>query len=147
MGDRIAVMFEGRIVRHADPRSVYAEPGSGAVAAFVGEANEVPGVLRSGVLTTEIGSVPVAGASDGRVVAVIRPEHVDIQPVLANLAQGATNADPVVVDVEYYGHDQAVRVRLASGAFVRCRLGADRIFTPGQSVRLTATSVVTTIPA
>ncbi len=139
MGDRIAVMFEGRIVRHGDPRTVYGEPGSGAVAAFVGEANEIDGVVRAGVLTTEIGSLPVA-AEDGSVTAIIRPEHVRLE------ADGAPT-DPAVVDVEYYGHDQAVLVKLASGTLIRCRLSSDRVFVPGQRVRLRATAVVTTVPA
>ncbi len=139
MGDRIAVMFEGHLVRHAEPRVVYGQPGSAPIAAFVGEANEVQGNVRSGILTTEIGQMPVS-AGDGSVTAIIRPEHVRLE------ADGAAT-DPIVVDVEYYGHDQAVRVRLASGALIRCRLSSDRIFVPGQRVRLRATAVVTTVPA
>lgn len=140
MGDRIAVMFDGRIVRHDEPRRVYREPGSASVAAFVGEANEVPGTVRSGMLTTEVGEVAVE-AGDGDVVAVIRPEHLRIDDDPA-----ADGTAAVVVDVEYYGHDQAVGVRLPSGAGVRCRLAADRVIVPGQRVRLAATEVVTTFP-
>jgi len=139
MGDRIAVMFEGKVVRHGEPRSVYGEPGSAPIAAFVGEANEVQGEVRDGMLTTELGQMPVS-AAEGSVTAIIRPEHV-------RLEAGGSPTDPVVVDVEYYGHDQAVRVRLASGALVRCRLSSDRIFVPGQRVRLSVTAVVTTVPA
>lgn len=137
MGDRIAVMFDGRIVRHGDPRDVYGEPGSASVAAFVGDANEVPGTVVSRVLSTEVGDLRVEVA-DGDVVAVIRPEHLRIEHAPAD-----AETVPVVIDVEYYGHDQSVRVRLPSGREVRCRLPADRVFAPGQRVQLSATEVVT----
>ncbi len=37
MGDRIAIMHEGRIVRHATPREILLDPADGFVATFIGE--------------------------------------------------------------------------------------------------------------
>ena len=106
LGDRVGVMFDGLIVRHGDPREVYAEPGSPEVASFVGETNRLP----DGVL--------------------VRPEAVELDPE----PEGAG----LVTNVEYYGHDQAVDVRLASGLVVRARLGTRVAFAVGDRVRVTA---------
>ena len=106
LGDRVGVMFGGRIVRHGAPREVYAEPGSADVAAFVGEANRLPGG------------------------GIVRPEAIE----LTIDADGAG----VVTNVEYYGHDQAVDVRLRSGLQVRARLGTEVAFAIGAHVRVTA---------
>lgn len=106
LGDRVGVMFEGRIVRHGAPREVYDEPGSADVATFVGDANQLPG----GVL--------------------VRPEAIE----LTNDPDGPG----VVTNIEYYGHDQAVDVRLRSGLEVRARLGTATVFVVGGRVRVMA---------
>ena len=128
LGDRVGVMFDGRVVRHGPPRDVYAEPGSADVAAFVGDANRVPGTVRGDLLVTELGSFPHAGRAEP--VALVRPESIDVA------------ADPdgpaVVTNVEYYGHDQAVDVRLPSGLQVRARLDAAVAFAVGARVRVAA---------
>ena len=120
--------FRGERVRHGDPRDVYGAPGSADVATFVGEANRVPGVVRGEVLETELGSFAWGGRTDA--VAVIRPEAIEL----------VADADGpgVVVSVEYYGHDQAVDVRLPSGLQVRARLGTQVAFAAGGRVRVTA---------
>lgn len=133
MGDRVAVMFDGRIARHGDPREVYLAPGSPPVAAFVGEANVLPGQVRDGILVTELGELP-CDAGDGDVTATFRPEHVQLEP--------ADGGGAVIVAVEYYGHDQAVRLRLPSGREVRARIGTEHLVAPGQRVRASATGFV-----
>ena len=110
LGDRVGVMFDGRIVRHGAPRDVYLAPGSADVAVFVGDANRLP-------------------RADGT-VDLVRPEHVQ----LADDPGGPG----VVTSVEYYGHDQAVDVRLPSGLVIRARLGADVAFEVGQRVGVRA---------
>ncbi len=57
LGGSIALMLEGRIVQHDEPRAMFERPASGAVARFFGASN----LLRRG---------PGAG------VCAIRPEHV-----------------------------------------------------------------------
>ena len=106
LGDRVGVMFDGRIARHGAPREVYAEPGSPDVASFVGDTNRL---------------------ADG---TLVRPEAVrlDLDP----------EGPGLVTNVEYYGHDQAVDVRLGSGLEVRARLGTAVAFAVGDRVRVTA---------
>ena len=106
LGDRVGVMFEGRIVRHGAPREVYDEPGSADVATFVGDANRLPG----GVL--------------------VRPEAIELTD--------DPDGPGVVTNIEYYGHDQAVDVRLPSGLEVRARLGTATVFVVGGRVRVMA---------
>jgi iron(III) transport system ATP-binding protein len=115
LGDQVVVMFDGRVVQAGPPESVYRRPAAARVGVFLGDANEVPGVAAAGVVTTELGDVP-AHVGDGPVIALIRPEDIDI-------AADDTGA-ALVEDVEYYGHDQVVSVRLPSGAVVRARLHA-----------------------
>ncbi len=143
LGDRVGVMFDGRVVRHGAPREVYTEPRSVAVAAFVGDANRVPGRRQGNRLVTELGSLACdsdAGADgdgDGTGqgdVALVRPEHV--------LLDDAPGGASVVIDVAYYGHDQSVSVRLSSGLIVRARLGTGRTFTPGQTVSAKASTAI-----
>jgi ABC-type Fe3+/spermidine/putrescine transport system ATPase subunit len=126
LGDRVGVMFDGRLARHGAPRDVYGEPRSAAVATFVGDANRVPGSpAGDGLVATELGPLP---GEDG--VALVRPEQVRL----------VAGGDAEVVDVEYYGHDQAVRVRLPSGLVVRARLGTERAFAPGDRVAVSVVS-------
>ena len=134
LGDHVGVMFGGRIVRHGAPREVYGEPGSADVAAFVGDANRVPGTVRGDELVTELGAFPCHGRDDA--LALVRPESV----VLTADADGPG----VVTNVEYYGHDQAVDVRLPSGLRVRARLDAAAEFTVGQRVRVAAQGATAT---
>ena len=48
LGDRIAVMSDGRIEQVASPREVYQEPATEFVAKFIGEVNILPGQLYRG---------------------------------------------------------------------------------------------------
>jgi multiple sugar transport system ATP-binding protein len=79
LGQRVAVMREGRIQQVAAPQALYARPANLFVAAFIGspamnlvEAEVARGELRFGGYAIP---VPAAGVpADGRVVAGIRPE-------------------------------------------------------------------------
>ena len=59
LGHRVALMLEGRIVQHDEPRALFERPVSAAVARFFGVANLLP---------------------DGSAINAIRPEHVQIDP-------------------------------------------------------------------
>lgn len=58
LGDSIALMLEGRIVQHDEPRGLFERPVSAAVARFFGATNLLP---------------------DGDATLAIRPEHVILQ--------------------------------------------------------------------
>lgn len=77
MGERIALMIEGRIVQCDTPRSLFLEPASPAVARFFGARNLLAGDVRSGTLHTEAGPIPVGGP-DGPARVSIRAEGIDL---------------------------------------------------------------------
>ena len=128
MGDHVAVMFTGRVVQSGPPEDVYRRPSDPRVGAFLGDANDVAGHAAGGVLHTELGPVPVVGAAEGPATALVRPEDLDVVV--------APDGEAVVDDVDYFGHDQLLTVRLASGARVRARLHARVRVEPGSRVRV-----------
>jgi iron(III) transport system ATP-binding protein len=82
LGDRMAVMVRGRIEQCAPPELVYGEPATPFVATFLGTANLVPAEAGAGVAVTRLGPVRLVGRgaarASGRSLAVIRPEHMEL---------------------------------------------------------------------
>ena len=101
LGDEVAVMLHGRIAQQGPPRDLYELPASEAVAAFVGDANLLPGVASGGAATTAVGTVPLHAPASGRVAVLVRPEDLVVE-------RGDRG---VVTDLEYYGHDAVYRLR------------------------------------
>ncbi|MEX1170458.1 MAG: ABC transporter ATP-binding protein [Chloroflexota bacterium] len=85
LGDRMAVMVRGRVEQCAPPEVVYGEPATPFVATFVGISNLLHAERRGNVAVTRFGPVrlvgPRADRADGRSLAVIRPEHLDVAEV------------------------------------------------------------------
>lgn len=77
LGERVALMLEGTIVQHDEPRALFERPVSAAVARFFGVANLLRGVVHSGRLAFGGAPIAVPGA-DGPATLAIRPEHVVI---------------------------------------------------------------------
>lgn len=103
LGDRVAVMRDGRVRQEGSPAEVYAGPVDPWVARFVGEANLLPGRSDDRVASTVVGQVPVVdGSPRGDVTVLVRPEHLDLTP-----GRGAT-----VTGVAFYGHDSSYTVRV-----------------------------------
>jgi iron(III) transport system ATP-binding protein len=90
LGDRIAVMFRGRIEQCDVPEVVYGEPASPLVATFVGTANLVHATCRSGIGLTRFGAVRLTNRSapEGRAMVVIRPEHLELDEAPDGDARG-----------------------------------------------------------
>ncbi|MDH3752590.1 MAG: ABC transporter ATP-binding protein [Acidimicrobiia bacterium] len=126
LGDRVAVMTRGRIVQLGHPAELYARPASPWVAAFVGEANLVPGVVSGKHADTFLGPVPVDSDIEGHAEILVRPEDL----ALTRLVDGVTpssdgptgGGDGAVSLVEYYGHDTTYEVALGDGTVLRARL-------------------------
>ena len=78
MGDRIAVMNDGRLEQAGTPEEVYERPANRFVAGFIGS----PGMSFAEVSAEDGGlrgrgfRLPAAGAGGGELVLGIRPEHV-----------------------------------------------------------------------
>ncbi|UCH72682.1 MAG: ABC transporter ATP-binding protein [Rhodospirillales bacterium] len=75
MGDRIAVMRDGRILQTGTPDELYCRPANIFVAELFGEVNRLDAVVSDGQVETPFGPVAASGLDDGVAVEVlIRPE-------------------------------------------------------------------------
>jgi thiamine transport system ATP-binding protein len=79
LGDRVALMLEGRIVQHGPPEELFERPQAPVVARFFGSRNLISGPVAGGRLSVAGASVPVPGG-DGDAAFTIRPERVRIRP-------------------------------------------------------------------
>jgi iron(III) transport system ATP-binding protein len=126
IGDEVAVMLAGRVVQQAAPAELYRAPASRAVAAFLGDANLVPGVAAAGLADTAVGPVPLSAPLRGEVDVLLRPEQLRV----------SAGRDATVDAVEYYGHDAVYLTRLPGGDAVRVRVLDAPEFRPGDRVDL-----------
>jgi iron(III) transport system ATP-binding protein len=130
LAGEVAVMLDGHILQAGTPAEVYGHPDSRAVGEFVGAANVLPGTARDSQVECVLGRFGATGVS-GDVDVMFRAESLAISE------DGGSPGE--VVDVDYYGHDQMVTVKLQSGEVLRLRLLARPAFEIGQHVGVTAT--------
>jgi ABC-type Fe3+/spermidine/putrescine transport system ATPase subunit len=143
LGDRIAVMNEGRFEQVASPREVYQEPATEFVAKFIGEVNILPGQLYRGsayagnlAIRMEGDGIPFHG---GTVKVLLRPEDVTLLPPgIAEAGQAHAN----VKSVSWLGAHLRVEMTTEEGYFLtamvqRSHPMADRL-SVGDTVRVTA---------
>lgn len=113
MADSVAVMELGRLVMHASPTEVYHRPVDLGVARFVGDLVELPGMKAGEVVETVLGRLPIhgaVGATDGPVVAAIRPEQVRV-----DARRERTSYSAHVDEVSFFGHDALARLTVTAG--------------------------------
>ncbi len=116
LGNRVAVMNEGRFEQVAPPRDVYQDPETEFVARFVGEANILPGQMYRGYAYA--GSLAIrmigdgAGAASGAVKVILRPEDVAVLPAGTEEA-GQVRA--VVESASFLGSHLRLEVRTEEG--------------------------------
>ncbi len=144
MGDRVAVMNQGRLQQVGSPQEVYDAPANQFVAEFIGTPpmNTFAGCLTDdGTVRIGAGALVAADrpAGGGEVVAGVRPE--DFVFDAAGDASGAEGAGLVgtVALLESLGHERHVRVRLDTGVEVTIRQAASEAApAQGEAVRLRA---------
>jgi iron(III) transport system ATP-binding protein len=145
MSDRIAVMAKGKFIEIATPHELYTRPRTAFAARFVGGANLFEGVAeRQGglsVVTTELGRITTAEATDGQVTLFVRIEHIErVDP--ANTHHDPTSVNRFrcrVVDRRYVGEATEFDLAPAEGAsttLVRCRFAADSPEQPGATLTI-----------
>ena len=135
LADRVAVMRDGRVEQMGTPEAVYGRPSSRWVAEFLGEADVLPGTVRDGWVECELARVPAEGVGTGSAEVLVRPESVALSSGPA--ASGRkVQVDGVVVEREFFGHDQLVHVELPSGRRLRSRSLSYPVWHPGDRVRV-----------
>lgn len=129
LGDRVAVLREGRMVQVDTPGGIYRTPVNRWVAEFVGDANVLPGTLNGDVVTTELGEHALdrpPAVPDGPVAVLIRPEQLRITPI----ADGSAR----IGEVRYFGHDVVYRVTPGTGTGLIVRSASIDAPDPGTAV-------------
>ncbi len=118
ISDRVAVMNAGRLQQLGTPYEIYAHPANQFVADFIGRANFLPaqvvGADEAGLSIRLAGKEMVVPDPGGfqpgdPVVAVVRPEAVDLVP------PGSGDVDGVIVFPHYTGSRATYRLRLTTG--------------------------------
>lgn len=108
IGDRIAIMRSGRILRYGSPRDLYRRPACRFSASFLGDAGFIPAECMSadsvtarftsavGEFTVELASQPIAPEAGHKYDLLFRPEAVEIGvPVRSSNSFICTIADSV----------------------------------------------------
>jgi iron(III) transport system ATP-binding protein len=134
LADRVAVMREGTVVQTGMPEEVYGQPASRWVADFLGEAEVLPATVGDGFVECELGRFGVDPGFRGPADLVVRPESVAVGA--GPSPRGLEGEDGVVVARTFYGHDQLVRVELASGRKIRSRRLGFPAWHPGDRVKV-----------
>jgi putative spermidine/putrescine transport system ATP-binding protein len=126
ISDRIAVMAKGRIEQLGHPEEIYSNPRTIFAASFVGSSNQFPGVLTSaaeGLCQAEHHTLhvpPQQTLQDGeRVLVLVRPEEVSIQPAMGDAeyhADGTGNELAGVIELRtFLGPFTRFHVRVEEG--------------------------------
>src|SRR5215207_1580448 len=143
LADTVVVLREGRVEQVGTPEEVYERPRTQWVAAFLGDADVVPGDARDGFAECELGRFAVAADLDGAVALAIRPESVAI----GHRSPRDPGASAVVVGRSFYGHDQLVELELPSGRRLRSRRLGFPAWHAGDNVRVWIDGPVTALAA
>src|ERR1700751_3039779 len=91
LADRIGVMNHGRLLEMGRPNELYTRPATRFVATFLGAANLILGrQTKDGIRFGERpvsarAAAPIHGAREHEVVAVVRPEEIEVAPTRETL--------------------------------------------------------------
>ncbi len=135
LSDRICLLNHGRIEQLGSPQAVYEHPASLFVADFIGLSNVLRGKVEGQELLTADGPLPLppgsAGTAGRDAALVVRPEHVELDPVDFPALAGT------VTETVYAGAEHRLVVTLGSGATLILRRTAGQGSLPlGAAVRL-----------
>jgi iron(III) transport system ATP-binding protein len=145
VADLVAVVRAGRVVQTGTPFEVYSRPVDLGVAAFVGDAVVLPGVVEGTLdgrptVRCGLGRLVLAGDPPSRraVRVLVRPEQLDVLPP-------GHGVPAVVRDRTFYGHDGLLALELAGGERVASR-GREPLAGPGERVGLRVVAPVVCYP-
>jgi hypothetical protein len=115
MADRIGIMNQGRLLEVGAPHELYARPATRFVATFLGAANlflarRTPDGIQVGGKTMGMAERS-SGAPEYEVVAVVRPEEVEVAPARETLGSRYLGQG-VVDEVTFTGALERLRVSL-----------------------------------
>ncbi len=134
LGDRVAVLADGRVVQVGEPAEIYQRPATRWLAGFVGDANFIAADAAGDAARTLIGTVPLSSPVGGgsAVEVLVRPEEISIVPVGVDASDGV---EAEVELVEFVGHDTTYLVRL-DGELLRVRRPSAPVLARGDRARI-----------
>ena len=134
LGDRVAVMNQGRIEQLGSPEEVFHNPDTRFAAEFFGVADFLPAWQDGDCLTSEVGQTawpafwPSPWPTDRELQIMVRPDCLDIAP--------DENGNGLVVDKEFLGAFNIYSVELPSNNRVRVMVSHITRLDTGTRVRV-----------
>jgi iron(III) transport system ATP-binding protein len=128
LGDRIALMRDGRFVQAGTPEQLYFAPADPWCARFVGASNLLPGEAAGRRVSTAVGPLSAEEGRSGHVEVLLRPELVGLE------ADSAGSGE--VVGRVFLGHDVLYRVRLSDGTTLAAQRPSNERIALGDRVRV-----------
>jgi sulfate transport system ATP-binding protein len=120
LADRIGVMNLGRLLELGQPQELYARPATRFVATFLGAANLIlarqtrDGIRFGKTAVNASAAGPLQGSREHEVVAVVRPEEIEIAPTREDLASGYLTRG-AVEEIVFTGALERMRIRIEDG--------------------------------
>ena len=115
LGDRVAVMREGRVVQVDTPSELYDRPSDAFVAGFVGRANLFDAVITApDAIDSPLGRLVtgIHGRANGDALSIlVRPERVVVDPETATGSAAPNVFDVAVVRDAFHGASRRLVVR------------------------------------
>ncbi len=117
LADRIGVMNLGRLLEIGKPQELYARPATRFVATFLGAANLIlarqsrDGIRFGNAPVQASTAAPLNGAREHEVVAVVRPEEVEIAATRDSLAANYLGRGSVE-EIVFTGALERIRIRV-----------------------------------
>jgi ABC-type sugar transport system ATPase subunit len=143
LGQRMAIMADGRLRQLGPPAALYARPADTFVAGFLGspqinliEGIVEGGVFRSGGMGVRLSSNgPLAGGARGRVVLGVRPDEIAVERAAAGPAEDGDAVPAGVLRREHLGREVLVYLD-AGGTALRALVAPGAAPREGEAARL-----------
>ena len=129
MGDRIAIINDGRIEQSGTPEQVFHEPETRFAAGFMGVADFLPAEYLNGTVETELGVFSVNGENLGLCEVMTRPDDIELTR--------SSDGTATVLSRTFQGISDLYLIQLPSGAVVRAQRPHHERYEPGEPVRVT----------
>lgn len=127
ISDRIALLFDGKVVQIDTPENLFIFPSTPEIAHFFGSHNIISGHISDGILFSQELKIPVTSRDTKTCTAIIRPEHISLSRTQTPRSIGGT-----VVGKHFEGALTRVTVQLKSRTLTVLSLSSD--FFPEQEV-------------
>lgn len=130
IGDRIAVMNQGRVEQIGTPEQIFHEPTNRFVAEFMGSTDFLPGIVRKKGIETEVGVIQqVVNLPEGTAIEVaLRADDVSFKP--------QTDSKSIVLGRQFRGAMNLYRLRLPSGRLLHAFEDHTSLARPGTPVKV-----------